>query len=94
MKINSINFIKASDMPQRAVNTELQAVADAIGEKFPQVTADKPLALKVDKLGKYTRYALQKKLHKAGHGEARISVNLKENVIYVKRVVPAQPKKK
>lgn len=88
MKIVSVNFVKEAELPQRAVNTELQTLADAIGTQFAKVPVGQAVSVKVDKLGKYTRYALQKKLHRAGHTLARVSTDTKTSTIFIRKGEP------
>ena len=82
LKVQSITFVQASDVPQTVKNTDMAKLVKEIeteldGKKIPK---GKSLALKIQGAHKYTRYQLQKRLQGAGH---EVSVREKDGVFYI-----------
>jgi len=85
MKVISINFVKEADIPQRSRDTEASRFAEELGKKIKTLPAGQGLSLKVSGAQKWHRYALQKRLQKAGH-KVLVSLDEKEGVIFVRKV--------
>lgn len=66
MKVISINFIKETDkVPERTRNTESAQIISQIGDALKKSPLGVRIATKDAK--KWQRYALQRRLQKAGH---------------------------
>lgn len=83
MKITSVNFIKESEMkvPQR--NTESAQLVASLMEKLKSAPAGHGVQIKASGIKKWQRYALQKRLQKAG---AKCRVTQTEEGFEIKRV--------
>jgi hypothetical protein len=66
MKIVSINFIKEVDMTERTRNTESAKVVGQIAEKLKGAPKGTGLSIPVTDAAPWQRYAMQRRLQKAG----------------------------
>ena len=82
LKIQSITFVQASDVPQVVKNTEMAQLVTAIEKELDgkKIAKGKSLAMKISGAHKYTRYQLQKRLQKAGH---EVNVREKDGTFYI-----------
>jgi len=62
MKITSINFVKASDVPKPTKNTELSQVVGEIAEHVNKAPAGQAVSFKLDSAKRWTVYALKRAL--------------------------------
>jgi len=77
MKITTINFVQESTLPKREpANTQMQGNVRQILENLGKAKAGQALVIMGDDLKKFERYALQKKLQKAG---AHVTVGIYTN---------------
>jgi len=82
LKVGSINFIKAADMPEIRKNTDMSQLVEAFkialgGKPIPKAQA---VSMKIAGAHKYTRYQLQKRLQSAGY---EVLVREKDGTFFV-----------
>lgn len=84
VKLTSITAVKESDIPQRQVNTALKDLADLIIKELTAKPNQPAFNITTENSGKYTRYALQKRLQKAKHKVSVRSGNKKGEFFIVR----------
>lgn len=90
MKITSINFIKAADVPKVTRNTDNMAIAQELKTSLDKAPAGHSVTFKLDKSKKYTRYSIQRAC-----AAMNLSVKISaqgENFYAVKQEKPATKK--
>jgi len=90
MKITSINFVKASDIPKSTKNTELSQVTAEIAENVRKAPAGQAVTVKLDSTKRWTSYALKRALSLRHRMECQI-VNA-NGLLYIIQLTPEQVK--
>ncbi|SRR6266436_6259987 len=94
MKILSMNFIKASDIPRPSRNTEKKDLAKQILAHLAKAPKDQGITVQLDTVTKYTRYGLLKTMQRLGAKNLRTRIDLDKKTFFVAfddEPAPAKP---
>lgn len=81
MKVTSINYVKANDVPKPSKTTELSLVTKEIADALKKAPAGSAVQLQLDSTKRWTGYALKKAL--AAKHNLTVQLIQRDGVIYV-----------